>query len=236
MAIDERPTARPAAAAPAGGDEPRGFRPASRRRARIASGAALAAVAIGGNVLVYSSLDDTTEVLQVVDNIRAGEVVTSNDLRIVEVDLDPTVPVVRADEIGLVINRYARTYIASGTLIAPQLVQSTPLVSPGSSVVAIEVRPTDIPANLRERSRVRLVVRSDDGDDFSAEGRVVARGDSSDSVTGVFALSVEVPDDSAATLVAADEIGVILLDPAADGAIDPATEQATGRPTGEDGG
>ena len=33
----------------------RGFRPASRRRARVAAGAALVAVAIGGNVLVYSS-------------------------------------------------------------------------------------------------------------------------------------------------------------------------------------
>ena len=196
----------------------------SRRRARIAGGAALAALAVGGNVLVYSSVNDTTEVLQVVDNIRAGELVTNDDLRIVDVDLDASVPVVEADEIGLVVNQYARTYIASGTLIAPQLVQGNPLVSPGFSVVAIEVRPTDVPADFRERSRVRLVVRSDGDDAFSTEGRVVARGDSSDSVTGVFALSVEVPDDAASTLVAADDVGVILLDPTSGGATDPATD------------
>ncbi len=88
-----------------GSAEPRGFRPTSRRRARIAAGAVLAAVAIGGNVLLYSSLDDQTEVLQVVRNVRAGETVTSDDLRIVEVDVDPSVPVVEADDIGLVVNQ-----------------------------------------------------------------------------------------------------------------------------------
>lgn len=223
---DRRPVVAPSDVDPAA--EPRGFRPTSRRRARIAGGVALAAVAVGGNVVIYSSLDDTTEVVQVVDNIRAGELVTSDDLRIVEVDLDATVPVVEAGEIGLVVDQYARTFIASGTLIVPQLVQSTPLVSPGFSVVAIEVRPTEVPANLRERSRVRLVVRDGDGETFGTDGRVVARGDSSDSVTGVFALSVEVPADAAATLIGSDDVGVILLDPVGDGGVDPATEPGGG--------
>ncbi len=196
---------------------PRRFRPAGRRRARIAAGAALAAVAVGGNVLVYSSLDDTTEVVQVVSNIRAGAVVTSDDLRIVEVDVDASVPVVRADQIGLVVNQYARTFIASGTLIVPQLVQSTPLVTPGAAIVALEVRPTAVPAGLRERSRIQLVVEGEDGRPrLVTEARVVARGAEPDSVTGVFALSVELAESDAAALVNADDVGIVLLDPGSD--------------------
>ena len=42
---------------------------------------------------------------------------TADDLRVVEVDLDPTVPAVGADGIGLVVNQYARVYITSGSLM-----------------------------------------------------------------------------------------------------------------------
>jgi hypothetical protein len=204
--------------------DPRGFRPASRRRSRIAAGAVLAALAIGGNVLLYTSLDDKTEVLQLVRNVRAGETVTSEDLRIVEVDLDPTVPAVRAADIGLVVNQYARVYLPSGTLIFDQLVQPTPLVSEGAGVVAVEVRPTQLPAGLTTRSQVLLVV-VDDGDAelFVTDGRVVRRGDGTEG-DGSSALSVEVAVDDAPRIAAADDVRVVLID----AGIDAATEQGAG--------
>jgi hypothetical protein len=204
--------------------EPRGFRPTSRRRARIALGAALAAVAIGGNVLVYSSLDDKTEVLQVVRNVRAGEMITSSDLRVVEVDVDPTVPTVAANQVGLVVGQYARVYITSGSLMVSQLVQPNPLVAAGASVVAVEIRPTRVPSGLRERSRVMIVVlpSNSDEDVFVTTGRVVARGDDADNVTGVFGLSIEVPEAAASRVAAGDDVRVVVLDPGAD----PASEAA----------
>ncbi|MDJ0768005.1 MAG: SAF domain-containing protein [Ilumatobacter sp.] len=204
------------------GREPRGFRPASRRRARIAAGAVLAAVAIGGNVLVYSSLDDKTEVVQVVRNVRAGDLVTSEDLRIVEVELDDTVPAVEASQIGLVVNQYARTFITSGTLIAPQLVQPTPLVSSGASVVAVEVRAGRMPSGLSERSRVMLVVEGEGtgADAFITTGRVVARTDSADSTTGSSSVSVEVAESDAAVVAAGNDVRIVLLDPGVDGALE----------------
>lgn len=218
MALTEQ---RPATADPSVADrtEPRGFRPASRRRTRIAVGAILAAIAIGGNVLLYASLDDRTEVLQLVRNVRAGEVVTGDDLRIVEVDLDPTVPAVAAADIGLVVNRYARVYLPSGTLIFDQLVQSTPLVSDGAGVVAVEITATRLPAGLSTRSQVMLVV-IEGGDDelFVTEGRVVRRG--TDAADGG-AISVEVAVADAARVAAADDVRVVLIEPG----IDPATEQ-----------
>jgi len=198
--------------------EPRGFRPASRRRARIAIGAALVAIAVGGNLLIYSALDDKTEVLQVVRNVRAGELVTNDDLRIVEVDLDPTVPAVGADEIGLVVNQYAKVYITSGSLMVQQLVQPAPLVTAGAGVVAVEIRPSRVPSGLRERSRVMIVVVPENSDDelFVTTGRVVARGTQADNVTGVFGLSVEVSEADAPMVAAGNDVRVVVLDPGAD--------------------
>ena len=202
--------------------EPRGFRPASRRRTRIALGAVLAAIAIGGNVLLYTALDDKTEVLQLVRDVRAGETVTSDDLRIVEVDLDPTVPAVAASDIGLVVNRYARVYLPSGSLVFDQLVQSEPLVSEGAGVVAVEVRSTRVPAGLSTRSQVLLVVVSDGGDDpVVTTGRVVRHGGESTDAGGATALSVEVAVADAPLVAAADDVRVVLVE----GGIDTATER-----------
>lgn len=218
MAMSERRAADPPVA-PTDRSEPRGFRPASRRRSRLAAGAILAAIAIGGNVLLYASLDDQTEVLQLVRNVRAGEVVTSEDLRIVEVDLDPTVPSVAAGDIGLVVNRYARVYLPSGTLIFDQLVQSTPLVSDGAGVVAVEIRATRLPSGLSTRSQVLLVVVEGGSDElFVTEGRVVRRGTDGDEGG---ALSVEVAVADAPRVAAADDVRVVLIEPG----VDPATER-----------
>ena len=200
---------------------PRGFRPASRRRARIALGVFLAALAVGGNLLVYSSLDHKTEVLQVVHDIPAGEIVSADDLRVVAVDVDPTVPTVAPDDIGTVVNQYARVHIAAGTLMVGVLVRPTPLVALGQGVVAVEVRPTHLPAGLHERSRVMLVVVNRDGSPgLVTEGRVVSRGDASGASENVLALSVEVRQDDAAALAAADDVRVALLDPGADPALE----------------
>lgn len=223
MAMSERRQVDPPSE-PAGRAEPRGFRPTSRRRSRLAAGAVLAAIAIGGNVLLYASLDDQTEVLQLVRNVRAGEIVTSDDLRIVEVDLDPTVPAVAADDIALVVNRYARVYLPSGTLIFDQLVQSTPLVTDGAGVVAVEIRATRVPSGLSTRSQVMLVVADDGSSElFVTEGRVVRRGTDGDEGG---ALSVEVAVADAPRVAAADDVRVVLIAPG----VDPATEQ------GADGG
>jgi SAF domain len=218
---EERAAQRQVAPATAERAEPRGFRPTSRRRSRIAAGAVLAAFAIGGNVLLYTSLDDKTEVLQLVRDVRAGEVVTGADLRVVEVDLDPTVPAVAADDLGLVVNRYARVFLPAGSLIFDQLVQPTPLVTEGAGVVAVEVRPSQIPAGVTTRSQVLLVIVPDgDADLFVANGRVVRHG-GSDEGGGVAALSVEVAVDDAPLVAAADDVRVVLVE----AGIDPATEQ-----------
>jgi hypothetical protein len=193
----------------------------SRRRARIAFGVFLAAIAIGGNVLVYSSLDQKTEALQVVHDIPAGELVSADDLRVVSVDVDATVPTVRPDDIGTVVNQYARVHIAAGSLMVDVLVQPSPLVALGQGVVAVEIRPTRLPAGLRERSRVRLVVVDGDGSPgLVTEGRIVSRSDTAGGTDNLLALSVEVREADAAAIAAADDVRVALLDPGGDPALE----------------
>lgn len=189
----------------------RGFRPGSRRRARIAAGVAIAAVAVAGNVLVYTSLDDTTEVLQFVRNIDAGDRIDATDVRVVELGGDLTsATLVPADQLGLVVNHYARTYIPSGSLASTFVVQPDPVVGEGTAVVAVSPDGGRLPRGVTRRSRVLLVI---DGDaPTTVEARVVSADDDGE-------LSVEVAEVDAVSVAAAGSVHVVLLDPG----LDPAT-------------
>ena len=215
MTMTDRPSASDQSA-PA-----RGFRPGSRRRARIAGGVAIAAVAVAGNVLVYSSLQDSTEVVQFVDNVAAGELISTADVRIVEIDGDVTsANLVPADDIDAIVNRYARTFIPSGSLASTFVVQSAPLVGPGTAVVAVTPSGDLIPQGLTERSRVQLVFGGEAP--TLVEARVVAV--ERDESAGANSLSVEVAEADAPVVAAAEELHVVLLDPG----VDPATLDSGG--------
>lgn len=207
-------------------DDGRGFRPSSRRRTRIAAGVAIAAIAVVGNVLVYASLNDSVEVVQFTDNVFAGERISSSDVRIIEIDGEiPTANLVPADQLGTIVNQYARTFIPSGTLASTFVVQPDPLVSPGTAVVAITPTGGGIPVGLIERSRVRLVL-SDTPELRQVDGRVVAVD--RDDQDGGRAISVEVADVDAGVVAAADQVRVVLLDPGSDSAVaeDPVNDPA----------
>ncbi len=196
----------------------RGFRPGSRRRARIAAGVAVAAAAIGGNVLVYASLSDTTSVVQFVDNVAAGDQITHDDVRIVEVDGDvEAASFVPADQIGSIVAHYARTFIPSGTMASRFVVQSSPLVTPGSAIVAVTPDRNLVPEGLTERSLVRLVIGEDELTLVDARIVAIDRNDTG----GAVSLSVEVHEPDAPTVASADQLRIVLLDPDVDAATRP---------------
>ena len=203
----------------------RGFRPAARRRTRIAVGVAIAAVAVAGNVLVYASLDDTTEVVQFTDNVHAGERVTGGDVRLIEVDGDiTTANLVPADQIGSIVDQYARTFIPSGSLASLYVVQNTPLVSGGMAVVAVAPSGGQLPFGLSERSRVGIVI-GEAPDLVQVDGRVVAVSRDDD---GAGSLSVEVTEGAAARVAAAEDVYLVLLDPGTDPAVAASTATDAG--------
>jgi hypothetical protein len=205
-----------------------GFQPAARRRNRIALGVLLAAVAIGGNVLVYSGLRHADPVVQVTRDVPAGTQLTVDMLRIVDVDADPTVNLVAGDRLDQLVGSYARVRLVSGSLVTDEALQPSPLVTAGNAVVAIQVDEGALPIGVRERVPVVLVIPGE-SEPTSIDGRVVGLPTDTKSALGVQSLSVEVASADAARIAAADDVRVVLVEPREDPA---ASGSAPGRTDG----
>lgn len=199
----------------------------SGRARRGALGMALIAVAVTGNVMLISSASATTAVLQVVRDVPAGNIVTADDLRTIEVGaLDPTVRVVHAVDRAAVIGQHTRTRLVAGSLVVHEVLQTAPLVAPGSAVVGIAVAAAELPVGLRERSRVEVVLPPDpfasstpgvDPEDVAESvivpGIVVGLPTDATSVTGESSVSIEVDRADAPLVVTHDDPRLVLLEP-----------------------
>lgn len=200
----------------------RGFRPHARRRNRIAAGVALGAAAIGGNLLVYASLDDSSAVVQAVRDIPAGSEITLDMFRVVDVDVDPTVPTISGDQLSLLAGQYARTRIASGSLVVGVAIQPEPLVEAGKAILAIEIDKDLVPAGVRARSNLQIVtltqnnLASEPAVPETIPARAMSTATDSASGAGTVSLSIEVDTTQAALIATADVVRVVLLPPEPD--------------------
>jgi hypothetical protein len=195
---------------------------------------ALGALAVAVNLAVYSSLDDSEPFVQAVSDIPAGERITTSMVRTVDADLDGSVNAVPGDRIDLVVGQYAKVRIVSGSLVTDAALQTEPLVSVGNSVVAVQLPEGSLPIGLRERAPIHVVIPSRDGEAPAViVGRVVGLPSSPDTLVGVSSLSVEVATGEAAAVAAADEVRIVLLEPAIDPAATNASTQGLDEPSTE---
>jgi hypothetical protein len=195
-----------------------GFRPSSRSRLRIAIGTLLSLTAVGVVLVVFSTADRRVAVLQVVRELPAGSQIGAGDLRSIELSTDPSLAVVKTVDLAGVIGQYTKVRIVTGGLLASGLLQSQPLVAPGSAVVAVTIPSGELPAGLRERSQVQIVFPAV-GDEVQVApvvGRVVGLPAAPDSVTGQMSVSFEVAIGDAVTVASAARVRVVLLDPGTD--------------------
>jgi hypothetical protein len=214
----------------------RGFRPSPRRRNRIAAGVALGAVAVAGNLLVYSELDKSAAAVQAIDNIPAGAQITADMFRTVDVDVDSSVPTVGEDQLPSLIGQYARVRIVSGQLIVGLAFQPEPLVTPGKAIVAIEVDADLMPRTVRDRSNLQLVVLGPDDAPITIPARAMEVPVESVSGNGSVSLSIEVDPSASPVIATADVVRVVLLPPTADVAAgDRSAAGSASSPTAEDG-
>ncbi|MEP7046178.1 MAG: SAF domain-containing protein [Ilumatobacteraceae bacterium] len=211
-------TTRAEALQPTLGGSRTGFRPSSRSRIRIAIGTLLSLTAVGVVLLVFSTADRRVPVLQVVRDLPAGTQISASDVRSIELSTDPSLAVVDSADIASVVGRYTRVRVVTGGLLAANLLQFGPLVAPGSAVVAVTVPAGELPAGLRERSRVQLVmpVAGDVSAITPIIGRVVGLPAAPDSVTGQVSVSFEVSPIDAVAAARAATVRVVLLDPGTD--------------------
>lgn len=200
-----------------------GFRPSARSRVRIALGTLLALMAIGAILLIFSTADKRAPVMQATRDIPAGSMITADMFRPIEVSADPSLTVVPLADVDLLVGQYAKVRIIAGSLLSAAQLQPGPLVAVGSSVVAIEVKATELPIGLRERSRVAVVFRANAGDVAAppVEARVVGLPIDSEVTPGDVSVSLELSAVDATTVAGFDNLRLVLLDPAIDPADQP---------------
>jgi hypothetical protein len=175
-------------------------------------------VAVGVVLLVFSTADKRVAVLQVIHDLPAGAQLGADDVRSIELSTDPSLAVVKAADLASVVGLYTKVRIVTGGLLASGLLQSAALVAPGSAVVAVTIPAGELPAGLRERSQVQIVIPVT-GDELASPpvlGRVVGLPDSPDSVTGQLSVSLEVATADAVVVASATRVRVVLLDPGVD--------------------
>ena len=158
-----------------------------------------------------------------VRDVPAGAQLTEGDVRPIDVGADDTLRTVRSDELSTIIGQYTKVRLVSGSLVVTEALQSTPLVSPGSAIVAIQVPEGALPIGLRERSQVELVVpAATDGSSAAVptvvRGRVVGLPSAPLTATGTVSVSVEVAEQVAAGVAASDDVRVVLVQPGIDDA------------------
>lgn len=195
-----------------------GFRPSSRSRVRIIAGTLLSLLAIGAILLIFSTANKRVPVLQLVHDVAAGRQVQADDLRTVEISVDPSLTVVPSGELGTVVGQYASARMIAGALLQRQNLQPDPLVQPGAAVVAVVVPQGAMPMGLIERSYVQLVFPTEAGATDATgpapvPGRVVGLPGTVDPVTGEVSVSVEVSAEAAPIVAAARTVRLVLLAP-----------------------
>lgn len=184
----------------------------------MAVGTLLSLVAVGVVLFVFSTTDKRVAVLQVVHDIPAGAQLNSSDLRSIELSTDPSLAVIKVSDMSSVIGLYAKVRIVPGGLLALGLLQAAPLVTHGAAVVAVSIPSGELPAGLRERSQVQVVIPStgDEAPPSPVLGRVVGLPLAPDSATGQMSISLEVAAEDAVVVASAERVRVVLLDPGVD--------------------
>ena len=188
-------------------------RTSTKTRNRLAAGALFVLIGVLVNLAIYRGVNHKTSVLQLSRDVPAGEQIVAADFRTVAISADGAFRSVPLSDEASVIGQYAKVRLVAGSLLAREGLQTNPLVQPGASVVAVVVPTGEVPAGVRERSRVSLVLVAADKSTNAVPGQVVGLPTVSSSSSGQTSLSVEVAAADAVNVAGADKVRVVLLDP-----------------------
>ena len=168
------------------------------------------------NLAIYRGVDDKSPVLQLNRDVPAGQQISADDFRTVDIGSDAAFRSVPSSDLNAVVGSYAKVRLIAGTLLAREALQAVPLVAAGASVVAVTVPTGEVPIGLRERSRVSVVIVASDRTATSVNGTVVGLPSSPGS-SGQVSVSIELAAGDASAVAAAEKVRLVLLDPGASG-------------------
>ncbi len=162
-------------------DSPRSWGPTPLRPRRrpwlIALGVLLTAVGALTVVWLVGTAGQRQEVLAVRSPVAYGEVLTSQDVAIVRVSVDPGVAVLAAAHRADVIGQVSTTRLAPGMLLTADMVETGGDPRPGRVLVPIAVPAERMPAGgLRAGDRLLLVDSEANAGAEATSGEVVRVG------------------------------------------------------------
>ena len=137
-------------------------RPPGRRRSvpHLVVGVLLVLACAIAFLLITVQSGGRRAVLALARPVTVGQVLTVADLRPVDVGVDDgAVGVVAADAAASVVGRPVATSLPAGALLSPALVGAPLLPGPGQAVVAVAVKPGQVPAEVAAGAAVLVVAQ-----------------------------------------------------------------------------
>ncbi|GAA3730536.1 hypothetical protein HDA32_005951 [Spinactinospora alkalitolerans] len=189
----------------------------SRRRPWVVlAGVVLTAVSGAAASALYLAADDRTEVLVVARDVSYGQELAARDLVRAQVALDPAVDSVPAENLSRVVGQRVSADLQEGQLLVPANTRSDVVPARDSQLVAMPLRPGQVPARgLHSGDLVDIVATSGDGDGDpdspppTITGRIVQVG--APGAEGVRVVDVETAATDGAELAALAAGGDIAL-------------------------
>ncbi|WP_158851166.1 SAF domain-containing protein [Saccharothrix deserti] len=135
------------------------LRTAGRRRSvpYLLLGVLLVLACVGGFVLISLNSGDRQAVLALARDVSVGQVLTAQDLRQVNVAVDPGVAVVGADQAATVVGRPMATSLSAGALITPNSVGGAAVPADGQAIAALALKAGQFPPEVAPGTRVSVV-------------------------------------------------------------------------------
>ncbi len=180
-----------------------------RNRGRIGAGVFILALSGLLAVLVYGNVGQRQPVLAVSRTVDPGQIIMSEDLRVVRVAADAGVKTVAASQRASVVGQRAAARLLPGSVLSPAAVTSGNVVNDGASVIGAIVKPGQYPLGLRAGDLVDVLVTG--GPTGDRPVRAVISSVASSRGAGGTAISLAVPPDAATRLAVAGSEGRLLL-------------------------
>lgn len=190
--------------------------PRARRRSPAVLALAIALVAAGGlgGAVLYNETGQRSAVLALAQNVPAGASITSADLVVAHISLDPALQPVGAASLTTVVGMRATADLKAGQFLTVSDVTRTSLVQPGQQVVGLPTKDTQLPAVPLEPG-TQIVIIATGGTGSGGETAGSANGSSGGSSSGGSVTAPVAGAQFAATVItvgAADSSGSQVID------------------------
>lgn len=135
------------------------LRGTNRRRSipHLLLGALLVLACAGGFAVVMLNSGKREPVLALARPVSVGQVLTAQDLRQVNVAVDPGVSVVDASQAASVVGKTMSTSLPAGALLTPDAVSGTGVPAAGQAIAALSLKAGQFPSEISPGSHVSVV-------------------------------------------------------------------------------